>query len=507
MELIIGLDLGTTNCKAVAMGPAGEVAASAARGYAMRSPRPGWAEQDVQEVWEGVVESLRSLASRAPVGEIAGLSLSGAMHSLLPVDKDGAPLGLAMTWADQRSAGKAEALRARTDAVALYQRTGCPLQALYYPAKLRWWVEEAESVAGRAAKFVAIKDWILFRLTGSWATDHSLASATGLQDISRLVWDEEALALAGVGAERLPALISPLEQVGKITPKAAQLSGLPAGLPVIAGASDGALANLGAGAALPGQTVITVGTSGAIRHLVDRPRLDPRQRTWCYILAEGRWFAGGAINNAGLAVQWVRDRFYPELPGEEGFLKLLADAAGIAPGAEGAILVPYFTGERNPHWDSSARAVLSGLALGHNRAHIARAVLEGVAFCLADVWEALNVAGDVHEPVRLTGGITQSHLWAQILADVLGVSLVAVEAADASAIGAAMLGFCALEGIALDKMASGVQKGTLYTPDPARSEAYRHIHQAFQDLYQSQVAMRKLPDRESRAPGEILAAR
>ncbi len=464
----------------------------------MRSPRPGWAEQDVQEVWKGVMESLHALADQVPVEQFACLSLSGAMHSLLPVDKIGAPLAPAMTWADQRSAGKAAALRARTDAYALYERTGCPLQALYSPAKLRWWVDEAESIAGQAARFVAIKDWILFHLTGSWATEHSLASATGLQDITRLVWDEEALALAGVGTERLPPLVSPLALAGKITQEAASLTGLPAGLPVVAGASDGALANLGAGAAIPGQTVITVGTSGAIRHLVDRPRLDARERTWCYVLAEGRWFAGGAINNAGLAVQWVRERFYPELPGEEGFLKLLAEAAEITPGAQGVILVPYFTGERSPHWDSTARAVLSGLALGHTRAHIARAVLEGVAFCLADVWEALDVAAGVHEAVRLTGGITQSHLWAQIVADVLGVRLVAVEAADASAVGAAMLGACALEGIPLEQIAartgSSLQKGTLYTPDQDRTAFYRGVHRAYQDLYQGLAAIRKRTD-------------
>jgi gluconokinase len=488
MDILIGLDLGTTNCKAVALAETGALLATASCGYPLLLPRQGWVEQDAQAVWRGALSCLQELLRQVPVAQVAGLCLSGAMHSLLPVGAEGVPLAPAMTWGDQRAAAKVSLLRSRCDPLALYQRTGCPLQALYHPAKLRWWVDEAPQVTGQAARFVAIKDWVLNQLTGCWITDFSLASATGLQDTHRFTWDEEALVLAGIEAGLLPRLVSPTQAAGGLTPAASRQTGLPSGLPVVAGASDGALANLGAGAHQPGQMVITVGTSGAIRCLVDRPRFDPHERTWCYVFGEGRWFAGGAINNAGLAVQWVRERFYSGLEDHLGFQQLMEEAAGVAPGAEGVVLLPYFTGERNPHWDSKARAALFGLSLEHARPQIARAALEGVAFCLADVWEAVEGAGaigagELLEPARLTGGITQSPLWVQIVSDVLGLPLAPVEAADASAAGAAMLGYHALQGRSLQSLAGGVQAGSVILPDPERQAFYARKHRAFQELY------------------------
>lgn len=490
---MIGLDLGTTNSKAVALDAGGRQLASASSDYRLYSPRSGWAEQQAEEVWQGVLAALKSLAGKLPKGtEVAGLCLSGAMHSSLPVDAAGSPLAPALTWADQRAAPQAEALRQRCDAQALYQRTGCPLVSIYHPAKLRWWQEQAPEIARRAQRFVLIKDWVLFRLTGEWATDFSITSATGLLDIRRLEWDAEALDLAGVSAAQLPPLVSPGCLLGELLPQVVQACGLPPGLKVIAGAGDGGLANLGSGAAAPGQSVITVGTSGAVRRVVDRPLLDPQQRTWCYLLAEQRWFAGGAINNGGLAVQWVRERFYPELSGADGYTRLFADAAAVSPGAGGVLLVPYFSGERSPHWDAQARALLVGLGLEHSRAHIGRAALEGVAFCLADVWEALQGDNQPAEQVlralpvvHLTGGITRSPLWVHILADVLGVRLAPVEAADASAVGAAMLGQWALgQAGSLEELAQRVLPGPLVEPDMERHAAYVEQHQKWQGLYQ-----------------------
>jgi len=498
---VIGLDLGTTNSKAVALDAGGRQLASASSDYRLYSPRSGWAEQQAEEVWQGVLAALKALAGKLPQdaqgAQAAGLCLSGAMHSSLPVDATGTPLAPALTWADQRAAPQAEALRRLCDPQKLYERTGCPLVSIYHPAKLRWWQEQAPEIARRAQRFVLIKDWVLFRLTGEWATDFSITSATGLLDIRRLEWDSEALNLAGVSAAQLPPLVSPTCRVGGLLPQVAQACGLPPGLPVIAGAGDGGLANLGSGAAAPGQSVITVGTSGAVRRVVDQPLLDPQQRTWCYLLAEQRWFAGGAINNGGLALQWVRERFYPELSGEDGFTRLFADAAAVPQGAGGVLLLPYFTGERSPHWDTQARALLVGLGLEHGRAHIARAALEGVAFCLADVWEALQGENQPAVPdlpagpvVHLTGAISRSPLWVHILADVLGVRLAPVEAADASAVGAAMLGqwvMAQVEGLragSLEEVAQRVTPGPLVEPDMKRHAQYVEQHHRWQGLYQ-----------------------
>jgi gluconokinase len=418
------------------------------------------------------------------------------MHSSLLVDAGGAPLAPALTWADQRADAVARRLRAQADRPGLYERTGCPLQPIYHVAKLRWWAENEPALTSRAALFVTLKDYIVFRLTGHWLADISIYSATGLLDIHRYTWDEEALSLAGVTPGKLPALASPLTLVGQLTEASARLTGLPIQIPVILGASDGGLANLGAGASLPGQSVITVGTSGAVRRIVAQPFLDittasagdsspVQERTWCYLLAEGRWFAGGAINNGGLAVQWIREKFYADLTEAAGYQRMFQDAEEIPPGSDGVSVLPYFAGERSPYWNANARAAITGLGLESDRRHIARAVLEGVAYRLGDIWDALR-APEAGEPVRLTGGILASPIWAQIVCDVIGAPIAAVESGDASAVGAAMLGFVAL-GLApsLDELARRVQPGIHWQPDPERSAFYRAGLARFRVAYQA----------------------
>ena len=476
---VVGLDLGTTSTKAVALSADGQILGLQAAPNRMWSEQPGSAFQDPREVWAGAQQALAGLAGQVNPREALGICLSGAMHSLFPLGADGEPLANAVTWADVRAGEQAARLRQGCDAHGLYLRTGCPLQYLYHPAKLRRWLDELHEAP--PGGFGAIKDYIYRQLCGRWATDHSLASATGLMDTQRQVWDGEALALGGVRAGQLPELLSPLDAGGRLARGVGLVSGFPEGLAVVIGAGDGGLANLGSGAVRPGESVITVGTSGAVRRIAERPVLDESERTWCYLLFAGRWFHGGASNNAGLAVQWVRERFYRELPGSAGYAALFRDAASVPAGAEGVVIAPYFSGERNPHWDPNARAVIHGLALEHDRRQVARAVLEGSALCLADIWEAL---GPGQEPVRLTGMINQQPVWAQILCDVLQVQLAGLEAADSSAVGAAMLGHYALGSAAsLEAIAATAQAAGHYEPEPGRREVYRAVQKVFRGLY------------------------
>jgi len=485
-EVVIGLDLGTTNAKALALDSAGNVLATASSGYAIHASRPGWGAQNPQAVWNGACIALHDLVSKLDGVEIAGLSLSGAMHSCFPIGSGNCILAPAMTWADQRAAQNAERLRSECDPGALYQRTGCPLQPIYHIPKIRWWVENTPELLDGLLYFVTIKDYVLYRLTGIWAADRSIYSATGLLDLHSAKWDDEALSLAGVKADKLPPLVSPQDVVGAITLDTAAKTGLPVGLSVVAGASDGGLANLGTGAARPGDNIITIGTSGAVRRVVAEPYLDPQKppRTWCYLLRDGRYFAGGAINNAGLALQWIREKFYPDLEGQAGYERLIADAAQMAPGSGGVLLLPFFAGERSPYWRADARGSIHGLGLEHDRRHIARAVLEAVAYRLGTIWEALGESSD-QQPVRLTGGIVGNATWAQIISDVIGMPLAAVEGGDASAIGAAMLGQVSL-GLAdsLDELAARIQPGTSWQPDPARHTFYQEQLIVYKDLYQ-----------------------
>lgn len=477
---IIGLDLGTTTCKAIVLDSAGRTVATASESYELLVPRPGWAEQDILVIRDAVYRSLRKVAASSPAAPNA-ISLSGAMHSCFPVDADGAPLANAMTWADNRAAGFEEAVRDEVDVPALYARTGCPVRSTYHPVRLRWWAEEAPDLTRRARRFVALKDWILHDLTGIWVTDLGLASTTGLLDITRLAWDPEALRIAHIGPEALPALVPSASVVGGLTAEAAAATGLPAGLPVVAGGSDGGMANLGTGISTPGQAVVTVGTSGAVRQIVDRPWLDPNERTWCYVLDEGCWFIGGAINNGGLALAWTRATFYSELSPADGFLRLAAEAGAAPAGAGGVFVLPYFTGERSPSWTPDDPATVYGLRLDHGRGHLARATMEGVAHCLADVWAILPPPTATGDVTRLTGGITRTPVWAQILSDVVGVPLIALDLADSSALGAALLGLRALDRLPPGLADETARTGPIYTPGADRAFYVRH-HLAFDAL-------------------------
>ncbi len=483
MGSIIGLDLGTTNAKAVLMSVDGHIIGTTSSGYALNSPHPGWAEQNPRDVWNAAVNVLHKLTQEYRSEDIFGLCLSGAMHTLFPTDKQGNPLAPSMTWADQRAASLVHRLREKADPFTVYQRTGCPINTFYYPARLNWWVKESQ-LSIKHPRFSAIKDWVIYHLTGEWVTDYSMASSTGILDIRELKWDNGALGLAGIYSEQLPSLVSPMTVVGQISHATAELTGLRAGLPVIGGASDGGLANLGSGAVHPDQMVITVGTSGAVRRILKDPWLDHAARTWCYVLIEDRWFAGGAINSAGLAVQWVREKFYPDMPAEAGYTAIMEDAASTRVGADGLFFLPYFAGERSPHWNPDLRASLVGLSLEHNRRSIARAVLEGVAFCLKDIWQVLLEENPNVDEVRLTGNITKSPVWMQIVADVIGCPVIPVEAADASALGAAILGAYALREISqLESLSASQTRGQLIQPDPSAHQSYQSLHSYYQQLF------------------------
>jgi gluconokinase len=490
MNTVIGLDIGTTDCKAIALDERGEVIASFQEKYELRVPRPGWAEQDCSEVWQAAMKALVELSKGVSSSSMLAIGLSGAMHSLVTVDEHDEPLAPAMTWADQRASVVTEALRKEADPIALYRRTGCPLQAIYFLARARWCVD-----AGRQkfARVVSIKELILHRLTGVWAIDFGMASTTGLLDIHSRQWDTEALSLARIEASQLSPLISSQALVGSVTPQAARMTGLPAGLPVVAGGSDGGMAMVG----VQERTVITVGTSGAVRRIASAPVLDDQARTWCYVQDNGpgdagnksdtnnaKWLVGGAINNGGLAAQWAKEKFYPH----DDFETMFHEVSEVDAGSAGVMCLPYLTGERSPYWNTHLRATLSGIGLEHSRAHIARAVLEGVAYCLADVWEILaNVNGDssAEHPgsdtgdtsIRLSGGITRSPEWSQIVCDVLGIPLHLTKGADASATGAAMIAWEARgKPINLPQ-----EEPIMLTPDPSRHALYQELHRVFQE--------------------------
>lgn len=280
------------------------------------------------------------------------------------------------------------------------------------------------------------------------------------------------------------------QPAGELLPEPAKELGLPPGLPVVPGAGDGGLANLGSGAIDPGQAAVTIGTSGAMRKILSEPWLDPAGRLWCYHLAPGRWFAGGAINSGGVLLRWLRDGLLSDerdralAAGEEPYDRIIALAQAAGPGAQGLLFLPYLYGERTPYWDPRARGVLFGLAPHHSKAHLARATIEGVCMGLALVHDLLRDSPGGISEIRASGGFTRSAAWVQTLADVLGAAIAVPRVRESSAMGAAILGMKAVGAIkSLSQAKDLIPVETNFEPDRARGSFYRERLEMFRELY------------------------
>lgn len=473
---VIGLDIGTSSSKAVLVRHDNKqskvIAKASSEPYQLNHQQSG-ATQDAFEVWHGAKDALRQLLANNP-RKVDAIALSGAMHSLLPLDANYQPLAPALTWADSRPAAMLPVLREEiTDLADLYARTGCPLQTPYHLARLRWLQQQKLKVT----TYAALKDWVFWQLTGELATDFGMASTTGLLDIHTLEWDSTALKHAHVCATDLPPLVTPTYHA-PLRKDLADALGMPA-LPVICGGSDGVLANVGSSAALSGSAAITVGTSGAVRLTSNEPLLDvPHGRTWSYLLTPGQYVSGGAINNGGIALQYLQGNLFPEVSTEA----LIGEASQVELDDTRPLVLPYFSGERSPHWRSDAVGTIHGLTLEHPRAALVRSVLEAVCFCLADIWQILAPKTDT-DTIFLSGGICQSRFWSQMLADVLGRQVVLVDAADASAVGAAMLGAVALAGGTLEHLSQALARGNTLQPDETAHAHYQNRLADFRDLF------------------------
>lgn len=451
-RLFIGVDLGTTSTKAVVFDLYGAVRGQATKESGFDQPQPGWAEQDAEKIFQDTLEVIGAAVRRAGAcpGEVAGVAFSSAMHGIMPVDAGGNPLTRCMIWTDNRSAPIARRLRHDQKGGELYNRCGVPHHAMVPLCKLIWMRENRPEVFKKSARFISIKEYIFFRLFGTYVIDYSLASATGLFNIYHLAWDQEALELAGINEEQLSRLVPTTYILQGLKTEYANTMGLSPDTPFIIGASDGTLANLGVGAIEPGVLAVSIGTSGAVRVHVNKPCTDPQMRTFCYALTENDWIIGGPINNGGLAFRWLRDKFFAAEAkaarewGEDVYDLINTYAASVPPGSDGLIFLPFLTGERAPVWNDNARGIIFGLDLHHGREHLARATMEGVCFSLYSVALALQDLSGPFREIRATGGFTRSPLWLQILADIFGQEVSVPSGIEGACLGAALLGMKAM---------------------------------------------------------------
>jgi gluconokinase len=480
---VVGIDIGTTSAKAGAFDADGRETGAAEVAYPLLEPEPGRAVQEPGVVVDAVVAATREAiaAAKAAGIEVEGLSFSTALHSLVGLDAHDRPVTDILTWADQRAAPQAE--RLRRERPHLHGATGTPLHPMSPLTKLVWFAEEEPETFARAARWAGVKELVVHRLTGEWLTDHSTASATGLLKLGTLDYEDEALEVAGVRREQLPD-VAPTKHIMSLSPGGATALGCARELPLVLGAGDGPLANLGVGATRPGVAACSIGTSGALRLMVERPVTDPKGRVFCYALTEDRWVVGGAINNGGVVLQWAHDALAPELGDDDAEAELMDIAAQAPPGSDRLVMLPYLLSERAPHWSTLARGAYVGLTRAHRREHLVRAAIEGVCQQLALVLASLRDAGNDVRAIRATGGFARSELWRQMLCDALGHPIGFPEGHQGSGFGAALLGMEALGAIAsFDRAAELIAIDEVRDPDPAAAATYARMLPVFDGLY------------------------
>ena len=418
---LVGIDVGTTGVKAIALSPEGQVLARAEHGYPLSTPRPGWAEQDPEDWWRAAEASLADLTV-APIA----IGLSGQMHGLVTLDEHDRVLRPAILWNDQRTGAESREIEARIGKERLLELTGNPALTGFTAPKLLWLRRHEPETYARIRRVLLPKDYVRLRLTGEHAIDVADASGTLLFDVGARGWSDAVLEALDVPREWLPRALESQEVSGS-TAK---------GTPVAAGAGDQAASAVGVGVLGSGTTAVTIGTSGVVFAPLREfaPEREGRLHVFCHAVP-GRWHAMGVMLSAAGSLRWFRDALAPG----ESFERLTAEAEDVAPGAEGVIFLPYLTGERTPHADPDARAAFTGLAANHGRGVLVRAVLEGVAYGLRDSLELLADLGERPGSARASGGGARSDLWLEIVASVLGIPLERPAVEEGAAFGAAIL--------------------------------------------------------------------
>jgi xylulokinase len=466
--ILVGLDVGTTGLKAVAISPSGEVLAKAEEEYSLSTPRPGWSEQDPEDWWFATEVVLDALG----VGEVAGIGLSGQMHGLVVLDRGGHVLRPAILWNDQRTGAECAEIEERVGLQRLIALTGNRALTGFTAPKLLWLRRNEPEVWSDVAHVLLPKDYVRLRLTGEHAIDVTDASGTLLFDVAGRRWSSEVIDALELEPSWLPQALESPEVSGRTA----------RGTPVAAGAGDQAAGALGAGVDRPGPLSVQIGTSGVVFAALPEFQADSLARVHAFCHAvPGGWHAMGVTLSAAGSLRWLRDAVAPEASFEE----LTALAAHWQPGAEGLTFLPYLAGERTPHADPDARGAFVGLSLRHDRGALVRAVLEGVAFGLRDSLELLRELGTRPEVGRALGGGARSDLWLKIVASVLGIPLERVVVEEGAAYGAALLGGVA-GGVFRDvheAVASCVRVRDTIGPDPVWREEYERAYRRFRALY------------------------
>ncbi|MGE6486978.1 gluconokinase [Paenisporosarcina sp. NPDC076898] len=482
---MLGVDIGTTSTKAVLFTESGEIIHQENNGYPLHTPDISTAEQNPEEIFQAVVKSISNVMKLSGIAqeELLFISFSSAMHSVIAIDENDQPLTQCITWADNRSEAWARKIKKELNGHEVYKRTGTPIHPMSPLSKIAWIVNDRPELAAKVKKYIGIKEYVFKKFFDRYVVDHSLASAMGMMNLKNLDWDEEALQIAGVTSEQLSELVPTTTIFSDCNPKFAKKLGISPQTAFVIGASDGVLSNIGVNAIGKGEVAVTIGTSGAIRTVIDRPQTDEKGRIFCYALTEKHWVIGGPVNNGGMVLRWIRDEFASsevetaKRLGIDPYEVLTKIAERVRPGADGLLFHPYLAGERAPLWNPDVRGSFFGLTMSHKKEHMIRAALEGVIYNLYTVFLALLEVMD--EPVvriQATGGFARSDVWRQMMADIFDLEVVVPESYESSCLGACILGLYATGKIdSFDVVSDMIGSTFKHTPIESDVQEYREL--------------------------------
>ena len=480
---MLGVDIGTTSTKAVLFSEQGKIIQQVNFGYPLHTPDTSTAEQNPEEIYQAVLQAISAVMKQSEIApeKLLFISFSSAMHSVIAIDENNEPLTQCITWADNRSEAWTRKIKEELNGHEVYKRTGTPLHPMSPLSKIAWIVHDRPEIAVKARKYIGIKEYIFQKLFNRYVVDHSLASAMGMMNLNELDWDEEALAIAGISREQLSELVPTTERFTNCNPEIAKKLGIHAQTSFVIGASDGVLSNIGVNAIGKGEVAVTIGTSGAIRTVIDRPQTDEKGRIFCYALTEKHWVIGGPVNNGGMVLRWIRDEFASaevetaKRLGIDPYEVLTKIAERVRPGSDGLIFHPYLSGERAPLWNPDVRGSFFGLTISHKKEHMIRAALEGVIYNLYTVFLALLEVMD--EPVtriQATGGFARSAIWRQMMSDIFNLDVTVPESYESSCLGACILGLYATGKIESFDVVSDMI-GSTYTHEPLESAVEEYV--------------------------------
>lgn len=481
MKYLISIDIGTTSAKLIAYDMDGKIISELNSIYKTYTPKDGFFEQNPEEVFESVIIKLRDIIRKNCNKKLMGISFSSAMHSIASIDENGKLLTNAVLWSDRRSERLVKEHK-ETDIIGrIFLKTGTPIHAMSPLFKIMWFSKEEKEIFRKTKKFISIKEYVIFKLTGKYYVDYSTASATGLFDIHSKKWNRESLEFLGINESYLSETVDIDFKIYDISEEYRKFLEIDGSLPLIIGGSDGCMANLGVNDMEEGTAVITLGTSAAVRVGSKNAELDKEKRIFTYLLNEEHYISGGAVNNAGIILEWMKGKFFPGTEYEEIFQSFKDTENGI----KTPVFLPYLLGERAPVWNSEARGVFFGITFEHEQKHFIRAVLEGIIYSIYDVFKVLESMKHIKK-IYVNGGLSRSEIFIKTIADVFNREILISENYESSCFGAFITGMAAIGEIenieSFDRYRPEVKK---IMPDNDKHKTYMENFKIYKDIYNS----------------------